>query len=76
MSITSNSVAHSLPRATSVVGIGAGLVRAWHASVRWFRIVNTRQGLLEIDDRMLSDLGVSRAQAEFELNRMPWTRQR
>jgi uncharacterized protein YjiS (DUF1127 family) len=36
------------------------------------RIATTRQGLTELDDRMLKDLGVSRAQAQFELQRSVW----
>ena len=32
----------------------------------------TRQGLAGLDDRMLKDLGVSRAQAQFELSRPVW----
>jgi uncharacterized protein YjiS (DUF1127 family) len=37
-----------------------------------FRVATTRQGLAELDDRMLKDLGVSRAQAQFELSRPVW----
>lgn len=42
-----------------------GLRRAWRA-------VSTRQGLAELDDRMLRDIGVTRAEAHAELNRSPW----
>ena len=38
----------------------------------WWRTLRTRGGLAEMDDRMLSDLGISRAQAAFELSRAPW----
>ena len=37
-----------------------------------YRVATTRQGLAELDDRMLQDLGVSRAQAQFELSRPVW----
>ena len=37
-----------------------------------YRVATTRQGLAELDDRMLKDLGVSRAQAQFELSRPVW----
>lgn len=39
----------------------------------WLRTVMTRSELAEIDDRMLADLGISRAQAAFELSRAPWS---
>ena len=41
------------------------LERAWRNFV-------TRRDLAEMDDRMLKDLGVSRAQAHFEANRPIW----
>ena len=37
-----------------------------------YRVATTRQGLAELDERMLKDLGVSRAQAQFELSRPIW----
>jgi uncharacterized protein YjiS (DUF1127 family) len=52
----------------------AGLAgRTGHALRIWLRTLVTRQGLSDIDDRMLADLGISRAQADFELSRAPWT---
>ena len=44
---------------------GARLARAW-------RNFMTRRQLAQIDDRMLQDLGISRAQAHFEANRPIW----
>lgn len=49
---------------------GSGLARM--AAYVW-RVVSTRQGLAELDERMLKDLGVSRAQAQFEISRPVWT---
>jgi uncharacterized protein YjiS (DUF1127 family) len=46
---------------------------AWNTLRVWMRILRTRQGLEGIDDRMLHDLGISRAQADFQLTRAPWT---
>ncbi len=46
-------------------GFGQMLASAW-------RVISTRQALAEMDDRMLKDLGVSRAQAQFELSRPVW----
>ena len=39
----------------------------------WWRIMRTRRGLEEMDARMLADLGISQAQATFQLSRAPWT---
>lgn len=47
------------------VGIQANLRRAE-------RVVASRRNLRRLDDRMLSDIGISHAQAEFEAERMPW----
>jgi uncharacterized protein YjiS (DUF1127 family) len=44
---------------------GAFLARAW-------RNFTTRRDLAGLDDRMLKDLGISRAQAHFEANRPIW----
>jgi uncharacterized protein YjiS (DUF1127 family) len=32
----------------------------------------SRRNLRRMDDHMLSDIGLSRAQAQFEANRKPW----
>ena len=45
--------------------VRARLVRAW-------RNFTTRRHLADMDDRMLQDLGISRAQAHFEANRPIW----
>ena len=51
----------------------AGLAgRTGHALRIWVRTLTTRRDLSDIDDRMLADLGISRAQADFELSRTPW----
>jgi uncharacterized protein YjiS (DUF1127 family) len=48
----------------------AALVRD-HLARAW-RNFTTRRDLAEMDDRMLKDLGISRAQAHFEANRSIW----
>lgn len=65
MQITARS--HPFPafRQSTSTGFNHILARAW-------RIISTRQGLAEMDDRMLKDLGVSRAQAQFEISRPVW----
>ena len=37
-----------------------------------WRAMTTRRMLAEMDDRMLADIGISRAQAAFEADRLPW----
>ena len=44
---------------------GANFRRALH-------VMATRPDVSKLDDRMLADLGISRAQAEFEASRAPW----
>ena len=44
---------------------GASFRRALH-------VLATRPDVSKLDDRMLADLGISRAQAEFEASRSPW----
>lgn len=39
---------------------------------RALRVMATRPDASRLDDRMLSDLGISRAQAHFEASRAPW----
>lgn len=34
--------------------------------------VRERRALAQMDERMLADIGLSRAQAEGEINRKPW----
>jgi len=45
--------------------LGANLKRAE-------RVVASRRNLHRLDDRMLSDIGISHAQAQFEAGRKPW----
>jgi uncharacterized protein YjiS (DUF1127 family) len=42
--------------------VGYGVAKAWRA-------FSTRRELLEMDERMLKDIGISRAQANFEARR-------
>ncbi|HEY0419131.1 MAG TPA: DUF1127 domain-containing protein [Acetobacteraceae bacterium] len=43
--------------------------RRWHEAQR---VVASRRNLARLDSRMLSDLGISQAQAQFEASRAPW----
>ncbi len=76
MSITTGFAPRSLPGHGVRAAFRSGAGKAWVALRHWYRVASTRRGLVEMDDRMLSDLGISRAQAEFELSRTPWTRPR
>jgi len=61
------------PAAPAITSIRTALARAWATLGVWRRILRTRRDLAEMDPRMLSDLGISRAQAEFQLRATPWT---
>ena len=68
--MTTISLSRSIPamhaRPVSVVAmVRERLARAW-------RNFTTRRDLAAMDDRMLQDLGISRAQAHFEANRPIW----
>ena len=74
--ITSRPVAAPLPHLTAVVrlaqfleGVGRRFKRAYAAALRE---ETSRRNLKVLDDRMLSDIGISRAQAQFEADRKPW----
>jgi len=43
-----------------------GLRRSWHKAAR---AAATRRNLARLDERMLADIGISAAQAEFEASR-------
>lgn len=63
--LIARSLSFPIARRSARAGIGHVLAAVW-------RVVSTRQGLAELDDRMLKDLGVSRAQAQFEISRPVW----
>jgi uncharacterized protein YjiS (DUF1127 family) len=64
----------SMPRSGTGLGVGikTKLAGFWRATRKVARALSTRQNLAEMDDRMLADLGISRAQAQFELSRSAW----
>jgi uncharacterized protein YjiS (DUF1127 family) len=62
-----------------VVGSAAAARRRRAAGQEWLgwlatmlRAIETRRELARMDDRMLKDIGVSRADAEREATRAPW----
>lgn len=61
----SQTMARSRAAADFGTMVRTRLARAW-------RNFSTRRDLAGLDDRMLKDLGISRAQAHFEANRPIW----
>ena len=47
-------------------------VRAWYLIERWMELARQRQQLAALDDRMLKDIGISRATAQSEARRPFW----
>ena len=47
-------------------------VPLWTRLYRAAQVVSTRRLLAEMDERMLADIGIDRAQALTEANRKPW----
>lgn len=60
------------------VRLVAALRRAISAAIRWVREVSERgaqrRALAQLDDRLLRDIGVSRAEADMETKRVHWRR--
>ncbi len=54
------------------VSLSGRLAAGWRAMARAIERRASRRNLAELDDRMLKDLGISRAQAEFEASRPVW----
>lgn len=61
-----SSLSHSRRDAGAMVATAMGAVG------RMVRVAMSRRYLVEMDDHMLHDLGISRAQANFEASRAPW----
>ncbi len=56
----------------SRVGFQARLGLAWQAMRAAYQDVSTRRQLAMLDDRALSDIGISRAQAQFIAEAPVW----
>ena len=54
---------------TSIV---APLIRVWRRLDQLAKLRASRQQLAELDDALLKDIGISRAQALFEASRPAW----
>lgn len=57
--------------------LGMALRLAWRRFRRAYALALrdevSRRNLRTLDDRMLADIGISRAQAEFHASRTPWS---
>ena len=62
------SHARFAPRGTARPSVQGG----WAALVTMLRARRTRRLLLEMDDRMLADIGIDRGEAWMEATRSPW----
>jgi uncharacterized protein YjiS (DUF1127 family) len=52
--------------------VGAGIARLCANFAAWRRRARDRERLAKLDNRMLADIGVSRAEAEFLSNKPVW----
>jgi hypothetical protein len=67
--MTTRSISFSFP---SLAPIGAFVRGFGRRAVAAARIVQTRRTLLEMDARMLKDIGITHGQAVDEARRAPW----
>jgi uncharacterized protein YjiS (DUF1127 family) len=69
------TLSQSLPLTRIGTRLGAGIAHTASSVLSHLdaarKLRETRRQLATMDDRMLSDIGVSRAQIEFELDRAP-----
>jgi uncharacterized protein YjiS (DUF1127 family) len=61
-------------RRDAVAALGLAWRRFRRAYAVALRAETSRRTLQVLDDRMLADIGISRAQAQFEADRRPWHR--
>ena len=53
-------------------GLTAWLLRAIELVLGWQEVARQRRALLELDERLLKDIGITRADAEREAGRSLW----
>jgi uncharacterized protein YjiS (DUF1127 family) len=54
------------------LGLRSAAARALDGLVQWHEIARQRRALLTLDDRMLKDIGITRAEAEREASLPFW----
>ena len=80
-----NDTLNVAPASWMTAGTNSGLsthMRGRHGPVRaivatlltWQDRLRQRQALLELDDRLLSDMGISRSDVEYEVSKPFWSR--
>jgi uncharacterized protein YjiS (DUF1127 family) len=52
--------------------LGGGIVRVHSKFAAWRRRARDRERLAKLDNRVLADIGISRAEAEFLVNKPFW----
>lgn len=68
--MTTRPICTAVPLAAAAPGgLWQGFIARLFATAR---VIGTRRDLLEMDARMLKDIGVTHAQAVQEARRMPW----
>jgi uncharacterized protein YjiS (DUF1127 family) len=73
MEIRASIPARSARRALGLrLGLRSAAARALVGLLRWHEIARQRRALLTLDDRMLKDIGITRAEAEREASRPSW----
>ena len=72
----SNHILSLIPRSSLAHSVAAGLApalqRAVEAPVDWIARMRDRRQLASLSDSMLKDIGVSRADAEHEIEKHFW----
>lgn len=66
-----NAVALARPVSAVSIGLGHAVAAVWKRLQHQRRLRETRRYLEEMDEHMLQDIGVSRAQALFDLTHRP-----
>lgn len=46
--------------------------KAWSKTKEWYQVAQQRKELRGLSDEILKDIGISRSDAEFEVNRRFW----
>ena len=68
----SGTVSASNRAALLGIGLGAALGRSWALLRLWIARSRQRHALAELDDRLRQDIGVSRAAARHEIDKLFW----